>query len=139
MIGINSLTTFAVFFILLRRGAVSQVASLFFLMPPVTAAIDYLVLGDALTPYKVAGLALAASGVYLATRPQRAVGVRAAVRVRRAGGAMPAAISAVTATMPTVMPAAVRAGAALPVAPGGRRNLSAPLPAAPRSCPAPCE
>jgi acetyltransferase len=41
---------------------------LFFLMPPVAAVLDYLVLGDELTAYTVAGLALAALGVYLATR-----------------------------------------------------------------------
>jgi len=70
VIGVNSLTTFALFFVLLRRGAVNQVATLFFLMPPVTAVIDYLVLDDALTASKVAGLALAAIGVYLATRPR---------------------------------------------------------------------
>ena len=70
VIGVNSLTTFALLFVLLRRGVVSQVATLFFLMPPVTAMIDYLVLGDALTAYKVAGLAVAALGVYLATRPR---------------------------------------------------------------------
>jgi drug/metabolite transporter (DMT)-like permease/RimJ/RimL family protein N-acetyltransferase len=70
VIGVNSLTTFALFFVLLRRGVVNQVAALFFLMPPATAVIDYLVLGDALTAYKVAGLALAALGVYLATRPR---------------------------------------------------------------------
>jgi len=69
VIGVNSLTTFALLFVLLRRGAVNQVATLFFLMPPVTAVINYLVLGDVLTGYKVAGLALAALGVYLATRP----------------------------------------------------------------------
>lgn len=68
VIGVNSLTTFALLFVLLRRGVVNQVATLFFLMPPVTAVIDYFVLGDELTPYKVAGLALAALGVYLATR-----------------------------------------------------------------------
>ena len=71
VIGVNSLTAFALFFVLLRRGAVNQVATLFFLMPPVTAVLDYLVLGDRLSVYKVAGLALAALGVYLATRPQR--------------------------------------------------------------------
>src|ERR1700751_3952885 len=70
VIGVNSLTTFALLFLLLRRGAVNQVATLFFLMPPVTAVIDYLVLGDALTAYKRTGLALAALGVYLATRPR---------------------------------------------------------------------
>ena len=68
-IGVNSLGALALFFVLLRRGAVNQVAALFFLMPPVTALIDYLVLGDALTLYKMAGLALAALGVWLATRP----------------------------------------------------------------------
>ena len=74
VIGVNSLTTFALLFVLLRRGAVNQVATLFFLMPPVTAVIDYLVLGDALTAYKIVGLALAALGVYLATHspPQSA-------------------------------------------------------------------
>jgi drug/metabolite transporter (DMT)-like permease/GNAT superfamily N-acetyltransferase len=70
VIGINSLTTFALLFVLLRRGAVNRVATLFFLMPPVTAVINYLVLGDVLTAYNVAGLALAALGVYLATRPR---------------------------------------------------------------------
>lgn len=70
VIGVNSLSAFALLFVLLRRGAVNQVTTLFFLMPPVTAVIDYLVLGDALTAYKLAGLALAALGVYLATRPR---------------------------------------------------------------------
>jgi drug/metabolite transporter (DMT)-like permease len=50
---------------------VNQVATLFFLMPPVTAVIDYFVLGDALTPYKLAGVLAAALGVFLATRPPR--------------------------------------------------------------------
>ena len=69
MICVNSLTAFGLFFMLLRRGVVSQVATLFFLMPPVTAVIDYLLLGDALTAYKLGGLALAALGVFMATRP----------------------------------------------------------------------
>src|SRR6516162_2315858 len=80
MIGVNSLTTFAIFFVLLRNGAVNKVATLFFLMPPVTAVIDYLVLGDALTAYKVAGLALATLGVYLATRPHTEAPARAPAR-----------------------------------------------------------
>jgi drug/metabolite transporter (DMT)-like permease len=37
-------------------------------MPPVTALIDYAVLGDRLTLLQVAGVAAAAFGVYLATR-----------------------------------------------------------------------
>ncbi|MBV9726829.1 MAG: GNAT family N-acetyltransferase [Gammaproteobacteria bacterium] len=70
VIGVNSLAGFALFFVLLRRGMVNQVATLFFLMPPVTAVIDYLVLGDALRAYTLAGLAVSAFGVYLATRPR---------------------------------------------------------------------
>src|SRR6516225_981691 len=76
VIGMNSLTTFALLFILLRRGVVNQVATLFFLMPPVTAVIDYLVLGDVLSAFQVAGLVLAALGVYLATRPRPKSGAR---------------------------------------------------------------
>ncbi len=71
LITVNSLGAFALLFVLLRRGAVSRVATLFFLMPPVTALLDYLVLGDALTVSKLAGFALAALGVYLATRTTR--------------------------------------------------------------------
>jgi drug/metabolite transporter (DMT)-like permease len=73
VIGINSMAAFGLFFVLLRRGAVNQVAALFFLMPPVTALIDYLVLGDKLTPLKMAGIAAAAFGVYLATRSRPSV------------------------------------------------------------------
>jgi drug/metabolite transporter (DMT)-like permease len=73
VIAVNSLSAFALFFVLLRRGAVNQVAALFFLMPPVTAVIDYFVLGDSLSVLKVCGIAVAAFGVYLATRPVPAV------------------------------------------------------------------
>jgi GNAT superfamily N-acetyltransferase/uncharacterized membrane protein len=85
VIGINSLTTFALFFVLLRRGAVNQVATLFFLMPPVTALINYLVLGDLVTAYKLAGLALAALGVYLATRPRHELATQPKAALPAAG------------------------------------------------------
>ena len=68
VIGVNSLSAFALFFVLLRRGAVTEVATLFFLMPPATALIDYLVLGDSLTLSKLAGVIVAALGVFIATR-----------------------------------------------------------------------
>lgn len=71
LIAANSVVAFALLFVLLKRGAVSRVATLFFLMPPVTAVFDFLVLGDALTASKVAGLAIAAAGVWLATRIPR--------------------------------------------------------------------
>lgn len=71
VIGINSMSAFGLLFVLLQRGAVNQVAALFFLMPPVTALMDYFVLGDRLTVLKLCGIAAAAFGVYLATRPTR--------------------------------------------------------------------
>jgi len=116
VIGVNSLTTFALLFVLLRRGAVNQVATLFFLMPPVTAVIDFLVLGDTLTPIKLAGLAFAALGVYLATRPPGADAARAAVNVSRVAHRF------------------AHAGAV-----SSDRPLSAPGTPSPRSCPARCE
>jgi drug/metabolite transporter (DMT)-like permease/GNAT superfamily N-acetyltransferase len=88
VIGVNSLTAFALLFVLLRNGAVNQVTTLFFLMPPVTAVIDYLVLGDALTSYMLAGLALAAVGVYLATRPRRESAADLSQATRTAGTRM---------------------------------------------------
>ena len=69
LIVVNSMGGFGLFYLLLRRGAVNQVAALFFLMPPVTALMDYVVLGDRLGALKLAGIAIAALGVYLATRP----------------------------------------------------------------------
>ncbi len=73
MVCVNSFGGFGLFYLLLKRGAVNQVASLFFLMPPVTAVLDYLVLGDPLTRFQVAGFVLAALGVYLATHRRAAL------------------------------------------------------------------
>lgn len=67
LIAVNSLAGFALFFVLLRRGAASKVAALFFLMPPVTAVLDFAVLGEPLTALKMSGFAVAALGVYLGT------------------------------------------------------------------------
>ena len=68
LIGVNSVGGLGLLFLLLRRGAVNQVAALFFLIPPVTAVMDYLVLREPLTLVQAAGIVLAALGVYLATR-----------------------------------------------------------------------
>jgi drug/metabolite transporter (DMT)-like permease len=117
MIGVNSLTAFGLFFVLLRRGAVNQVAALFFLMPPVTAVIDFLVLGDTLTPYKLAGLAFAALGVYLATRPRGADAASAAVNAPPSAAHRVAHPGMVSSDSP----------------------LSAPAQPSRRSCAAPCD
>jgi len=55
-------------FILIRRGAASRVASLFYLVPPVTALMAYLALDETLRPTALLGMALAALGVALVNR-----------------------------------------------------------------------
>ncbi|WDS37575.1 DMT family transporter [Pseudoxanthomonas sp.] len=70
LVVVNSVGGFALLFLLIRRGAATQVAALFFLMPPVTAVFGHFTLGEHLTWLKAAGFACAASGVWLATRPQ---------------------------------------------------------------------
>jgi drug/metabolite transporter (DMT)-like permease len=69
LILVNAVGGFTLFFLLLRRGALNQVAALFFLLPPVTALLDYLVLREPLSVFQTCGIGLAALGVYLATRP----------------------------------------------------------------------
>ncbi len=55
---------------LIRRGAVAGVASLFYLVPPVTAVFAFALFGEALSPVQIAGMVLAALGVALAARAQ---------------------------------------------------------------------
>jgi len=57
---------------LIREGAVSRVSSLFYLVPAVTALMAWTLFGEKLTALQLAGMALTAAGVALATRPQPA-------------------------------------------------------------------
>ena len=52
---------------LIRRGSASKVASLFYLVPSVTAIIAWALFGETLSPIQLAGMALATLGVGLAT------------------------------------------------------------------------
>jgi drug/metabolite transporter (DMT)-like permease len=54
---------------LLRHGAASNVARLFYLVPPVTALEAYLIFGERLDGWAVGGMALIALGVALARPP----------------------------------------------------------------------
>jgi drug/metabolite transporter (DMT)-like permease len=56
---------------LLRHGAASNVARLFYLVPPVTALQAWLIFGETLDPLALAGMALIAAGVALARPPVR--------------------------------------------------------------------
>ncbi len=53
---------------LIRDGAASRVASLFYLIPPVSAVMTALALGERYTPLVIVGFAAAALGVALTTR-----------------------------------------------------------------------
>jgi drug/metabolite transporter (DMT)-like permease len=63
-----SLGAISLLFVLIRRGAASQVASLFYLVPPVTAVMAYVMFGETLGPAALAGMAVAAVGVALVNR-----------------------------------------------------------------------
>ena len=53
---------------LIRRGAASKVASLFFLTPPAAALGSYLLLGETLAALALLGMGLTAVGVALVSR-----------------------------------------------------------------------
>lgn len=66
---VNSVGGFALLFLLIRHGAATQVAALFYLVPAVGAIMGHYVLGEVLTRLEVIGFFVAATGVWLGTRP----------------------------------------------------------------------
>ena len=56
---------------MIRHGKASRVSSLFFLTPPVTAVMAFLLFGERLPGIALAGLAVTAAGVALVTRGAR--------------------------------------------------------------------
>lgn len=69
---VNSVVGLLLLGVLVRRGGTGAAASLFFLMPPVTAVLEWLVLHRTLGPREVGGLVIAVVGVAVATRSSRA-------------------------------------------------------------------
>jgi drug/metabolite transporter (DMT)-like permease len=55
-------------YLLIQRGAATAVTSLMYLVPPCTAVMAWLLFGEAITGFTVAGMALAAVGVSLVVR-----------------------------------------------------------------------
>jgi drug/metabolite transporter (DMT)-like permease len=64
-----SLGALSLLLFLIRRGAASNVASLFFLVPPTTAVMAWGIFGEVLGPVEIAGVGLAAIGVLMVNRP----------------------------------------------------------------------
>lgn len=55
-------------YLLIQRGAATQVTSLLYLVPPCTAALAWLLFGEAFTPTMVVGMLLTVAGVALVTK-----------------------------------------------------------------------
>ena len=65
-----SFGAFSILMYLIKVGSASQTATLFFLVPPVSAVMGWLFLNEILTSIDVIGLLIATLGVYVATLPQ---------------------------------------------------------------------
>lgn len=61
----NSIGAVSLFYFLLRQGEASRVATLFYLVPPITATMAFVAFHETLSPVALAGFVLAAVGVYL--------------------------------------------------------------------------
>jgi drug/metabolite transporter (DMT)-like permease len=76
----TSLIALTLLLMMIRRGEVSRVSALFFLVPPMAALIGWLVLDEQMPALAWMGLALAAAGVALATRADRFPDLRRCLR-----------------------------------------------------------
>lgn len=65
---VNSIGATSLLFVLMRKGEASKVASLFYLIPGVTALLAFAVLGETLDALALAGFLLTAGAVWLCTR-----------------------------------------------------------------------
>lgn len=84
---VNSIGAISLFYILLRQGAASRVATLFFLAPPITAVMGFAAFHETLSPIAVAGFGLTAVGVYLGSRSSGSVAAGKHDQPQRDGGA----------------------------------------------------
>ncbi len=66
-----SIGAIGLLYTMIRHGEASRVSSLFFLTPPVTAVMAWLLFDERLPPVALAGLALSATGVALVSRGNR--------------------------------------------------------------------
>ncbi len=63
-----SIGAILIYMVLIRRGAVAKLSTLFYLVPPCTALIAWFLFGETLTLVQVAGMAVTVGGVAIATR-----------------------------------------------------------------------
>ncbi|MBD8530719.1 MULTISPECIES: DMT family transporter [unclassified Massilia] len=65
---VNSIGATSLLFVLMRKGEASKVASLFYLIPGVTALLAFAVLGETLNALSLAGFVATGAAVWLCTR-----------------------------------------------------------------------
>ena len=68
LVFVLSLGAISLLYMLIKRGAASHVTSLFYLVPPVTAVIGFVLFGEALSPLALLGMAVSVAGVAMVTR-----------------------------------------------------------------------
>ena len=68
----NSLIAVWLLLAMIRAGDVGKVSALFYLVPPLAAVLAWVLLGEVMPPLAWAGMAVAAVGVWLATRVRAA-------------------------------------------------------------------
>ena len=66
-----SFGAFTILMILIKEGTVGKTTSLFFLVPPTSAIMDYFFLDQYLSKIDILGFILATTGVYIATRKHK--------------------------------------------------------------------
>ncbi|MDR0810144.1 MAG: DMT family transporter [Gemmobacter sp.] len=64
----NSLVSIGLYIALIQRGDATRISSLMYLVPPLAMVLAWVLLGEPLSLVSLAGLALAAVGVYIVTR-----------------------------------------------------------------------
>lgn len=68
----NSVIAVGLLLAMIRAGDVGKVSALFYLVPPMAAVLAWFLLGEVMPPLAWGGMAVAAVGVYLATRVKAA-------------------------------------------------------------------
>jgi drug/metabolite transporter (DMT)-like permease len=63
-----SIAAIALLLLMIRHGEVSRIAALIYLVPPLTALEAYFLFGESLSAVQIVGMAVTATGVWLATR-----------------------------------------------------------------------
>lgn len=71
LVFVLSISAVALMYWLIRRSAATRFASLFYLVPGVTALMAYLLFGERLDRLSIAGMVVCAYGVVLASRAKK--------------------------------------------------------------------